>query len=106
MARRKASNLFWTSPVPYSLPSVKRGDEKSLPENRPAIIEKIRRRLEEEKKAIRQNYSNGEFITSSIIIGTRFEEVADRRMELDGAANEAHYDPKLGWWWRRGGCFD
>jgi hypothetical protein len=57
-------------------------------------------------KGHRQNFSNGEFISSSLIIGKTFEAVADRTLDLDGAGYVAHYDPVLKIYWRPGGCFD
>lgn len=106
-SRQTSSLPFWTVPSRgYTPPPVKKGDTRPLPEKRKTVLDKIMKRLDEEKRAIRQEYSNGEFISSSIIVGKKFEEVADRKLELDGGGDEAHFDPELKLWWRKGGCFD
>lgn len=89
-------------------PSVTDGGQRSLPESREDIVSKIMDQLTASgaKPAIRQEYSNGEFISSSLIVGTSFAAVADRALDLDGAQHVAFFDSDLGLWWRRGGCFD
>lgn len=90
------------------LPKVQMGGKDKLPESRSEVIFKILDRLTGAgaPEAIRQEYSNGEFITSSLIIGTTLAAVSDRKHDLDGAGHTAYFDPDLGLWWRRGGCFD
>ncbi len=89
---------------------VTRGGEKPLPESRPDVVKKMLDRLAQEeqagRKAFRQEFSNGEFTASSLIIGREFTAVANRRMDLECASNEAFYDPKLAIYWRQGGSFD
>jgi len=104
--------------------TVTRGEDAPLPEKREAILEKILTRLslaenahEKEKldrnlpplhtnPAIRQDYSNGEFTSSSIIV-SRTEKGAMRKdLELEVAERTVHFDAQLKLWWRQGGSFD
>ena len=81
------------------------GGEAVIDERREHILDKISRELET-AEAYRQNYSNGEFISNSLIVGRTFEAVSGRELELDGAARVAFHDVKRNWWWRQGGCWD
>ena len=92
---------------PYVVPRVRDGGELALPESRPDVITRILQRLDEASGGpTRQDYSNGEFVSSSLILGRTLAQVADRRMDLEAAGHTAHWDPKLGLWWRRGGSWD
>jgi hypothetical protein len=98
---------FFTAYHPYRLPAVRNGEDKPLPENRKDVIARMIASLAlKPEKGYRQNYTNGEFISSSLIIGHSLKAVSDRTLDLDGASDTAHFDPELRLWWRAGGCFD
>lgn len=88
---------------------VRDGGAKELPESREDIRNSILDKLADAPAgtdAIRQDYSNGEFISSSLIVGTTLESVQNRKLDLDGADHTAYYDAELGVYWRRGGSWD
>lgn len=80
------------------------GEPKPLPESRPEIISKIIDRLNRDGP-FRQQYSNGEFVTSSLAIARTFEE-AKAVPTLDTSSYTVHYDAALNVYWRRTGSFD
>lgn len=92
----------------YRPPPVTSGGEGQIPETRPEVLEKIRARIETTTygEAFRQDYSNGEFTVSSLIIGRTFDAVKDAELELEVSGRVAYFDLKLGVWWRQGGSFD
>ncbi len=89
---------------------VQDGGEKQLSENRDEVVARMLERLKAEEakgnKAYRQDYSNGEFVSDSIIIGRTFAAVASRKLDYECAGDEAYFDPALQIYWRRGGSFD
>lgn len=100
MARRKSKSR------PYRFPPIVDAGIMPLPEKRADVVKKMLGNLSETKTVFRQNYSNGEFITSSTIIGKTFADVSDRALDLECAGNSAYFDDKLEIWWRTGGSFD
>lgn len=94
MARRRS---YWREPA------VTRGPNMPLPESRPEIVAKILARLE--NGPFLQQYSNGEFTSSSIAVGRTLEACKGVRV-LECAGYTVHYDEKLDLFWRRGGSFD
>lgn len=103
--RKKSPGYFLTSPMRgYREPEVTLGEPKPLPETRPEIVAKIVARLDA-TGPFRQNYSNGEFITSSLAIARTFEE-AKAVQALDTSSYTVHYDENLKIYWRRTGSFD
>ncbi len=95
MARRRMT---------YREPAVTQGPDQPIPETRPEVLARIKERLEREG-AFRQEYSNGEFISSSLAVGKTFEACKAVRT-LDGAGYTVHWDEKNQLFWRRTGCFD
>jgi hypothetical protein len=89
----------------YREPTVTRGPDQALPEKRPNVIEKIKARLVEKPKGFRFDFSNGEFISSSLCIASTFEDCKAVRT-LDTSSYTVHFDPTLKVFWRHGGCFD
>ena len=84
-----------------------RGSDAALPEARIEVRERlIDRLLSDASGAVRQDYSNGEFITSSFIVALTFEAACAKRLELEGADPVVHFDPDLTLYWRRGGWQD
>jgi hypothetical protein len=83
---------------------VKAGPDMPIPENRPDVLKKINARLDE-KGAFLQQYSNGEFTSSSLAIGRTFDECRSVQV-LECAGYTIHHDPVLDIYWRKGGCFD
>lgn len=87
--------------------SVTRGPDEPLPEKRFGVREGlIDRLLSAPTGAVRQDYTNGEFIVHSLIVSTTQEGASRRDLELDGAGPTVHYDPALTVYWRQGGCWD
>lgn len=75
-----------------------------IPESRPDVLKKIQERLDAEG-SFRQNYSNGEFISSSIAVSRTFE--GYRGVEvLECPGYTIHHDVEHNLYWRRAGCFD
>ena len=107
----KKNNLFigWSSPsrIHYTPPPIQDGGKLSIRgrESREELLIKFLVELDT-KNSFRQNYSNGEFICSSLIIGKTFKSVCDEKLELDGAHSVAYFDEELSLWWREGGYFD
>lgn len=92
----------------WTRPRVRNGGESPLPEKREDVRARMLERLTTPgaAAAIRQDFSNGEFTVSSLIIGESFEAVANRGLDLEVPGDEAFHDTELGVWWRRGGSFD
>lgn len=103
---RSASSFFFTAPSRgYREPEVTLGKPEPIPERRPEILEKILKKLEAQPEGFRQDYSNGEFISSSLCIAKTFEACKAVRT-LDTSSYTVHYDEKNQLFWRHGGCFD
>lgn len=100
--------IFWTVPDKnYRPPDITKGTPKAIPETRKDVVKKILKRVKDAKgKSIRFDYSNGEFITSSLVVGPTFNSVTDRSIDLDTSYDIAHRDSKLKVWWRHGGFSD
>jgi len=111
MPRRRRAPVgmpFFTSPSPGRgswPPPVTKGPNAPIPEKRPEVLAKIIARLEEKPQGFRFNYSNGEFISSSLCVARTFEDVA-KVEALDTPDYKAYYDEANKLWWRHGGCFD
>jgi hypothetical protein len=87
----------------YREPAVTRGPDKAIPETRQPVLAKILEKLE--KGPFLQQYSNGEFTSSSIAVGLTLEACKGVRV-LECAGYTVHYDPVLELFWRHGGSFD
>jgi len=97
---------FFTAPSRgYREPTVTLGTEMPIPEKRPEVLAKIVARLEEKPEGFRFNYSNGEFITSSLACARTFEGCA-KVASLDTSDYTVHFDPVTKIYWRNTGCFD
>lgn len=86
-------------------PTVKNGGSQPLRETRPDVLERMLARLEKEG-TYRQDYSNGEFTSRSVVLSKTFEGAADRKWDLECAHDVAHFDSKLVVWHRETGSFD
>lgn len=87
----------------YREPAVTLGEPKPMPEARPEVVAMIVERLE--KGAFLQQYSNGEFTSSSIAVARSFEKCKNVQV-LECAGYTVHHDVTLAIFWRRGGSFD
>ena len=105
MASRKRGQVFMGRGhgFGYREPAVTRGEDKPIPENRPEVLQKILAKLQE--GPFLQQYSNGEFTSSSIAVAKTFEECKNVRV-LETPGYTVHFDPVNNLFWRRGGCFD
>lgn len=93
----------------FSQPHVVLGPDKPIPETRAEILERMVDAVTDPgnaSQAYRQNFSNGEFISRSLIVGATFGAAANRGLDLDGAGHVVHRDPGTGLFWRTGGSFD
>lgn len=100
------SRFFFTAPPRnWREPEVTLGEPKPIPEKRPEIIQKILSKLEAQPEGFRQDYSNGEFISSSLCIAKTFEDCKKVRT-LDTNSYTVHFDEANGLYWRHGGFFD
>lgn len=88
----------------YREPTVTLGEPKPMPEKRQDVIDRMLSRLAEQGPFLMQ-FSNGEFVSSSIALARTFEECAKVRV-LEAPGYTVHHDEKLGVFWRRGGSFD
>ena len=89
---------------PYREPEVVQGPDAPIPEERPDVLEKILNRLTTEGAHLQQ-YSNGEFTTSSLAVGLTFDDCKGVQV-LETPGYTVHYDKALGLFWRQGGCWD
>jgi hypothetical protein len=80
------------------------GSDQGIPESRPDVLKKIQERLDAEG-SFRQNYSNGEFISSSIAVSRTFEGCKSVQV-LECPGYTIHHDVEHDLYWRRAGCFD
>ena len=104
--RKSTASFFMTAPVRgWREPPVTLGTPQPIPEKRPEILAKIVAKLEAQPEGFRQDYSNGEFISSSLCIARTFEACKAVRT-LDTNSYTVHYDEVNKLFWRHGGCFD
>jgi hypothetical protein len=89
----------------YSAPKIINGGEKPLPETREEVLNKYVPRLEE-KDPVSIHYSNGEFISRSLILSKSFYGICNRSLDLESSSFTAFLDEEKKLWWREGGCFD
>lgn len=93
-----------SNPLPILAYTLTDGGPKPLPESRPHILA----RMQTEVNAhtfFRQDYSNGEFISSSLCVANTFSNLAKCRT-LEAPGYTAHWCEANKLWWRRGGSFD
>ena len=104
---RSNPSFYFTAPSRsgWREPEVKLGEPKPIPESRPEVLAKILAKLEAQPEGFRQDYSNGEFISSSLCIAKTFEACKKVRT-LDTNSYTVHHDEKNGLFWRHGGFFD
>lgn len=88
----------------YREPAVTLGTPMPIPEVRSEVLQKIDERLDT-KGPFLQEYSNGEFTSSSLAVARTFDECKAVRT-LDGAGYTIHHDAVLNIYWRKGGCWD
>ena len=82
-----------------------KGPNEAIPEHRTEVLQRMMEKVKE-SGVYRQNYSNGEFISRSTIISATEKGICNRGYDLDGAADEYHWDPAAQVFWRSGGSFD
>lgn len=88
----------------YREPPVTRGADAPLPESRHDVRARLLARLDREG-AFRQDYSNGEFTSSSLVVARTMED-ALRVAVLEAPGYTVHFDAVNNVFWRRGGSFD
>lgn len=76
-----------------------------LPEKRPDVIARTMGNLETDG-LYQIKYTNGEFITGSVVVGKTLKAVQDRKWDLECAHRTVRYDRQLQVFWRRTGSFD
>jgi hypothetical protein len=105
---KQRGGVFWSSggisTRDWDYRQVKAGPDMPIPESRPDVLKKIQERLDAEG-SFRQNYSNGEFISSSIAVSRTFEGCKSVQV-LECPGYTIHFDSAQNLYWRRGGCFD
>lgn len=102
MARRKAARFGWAGGSRgYREPEVKRGEDLLIPETRQEVLSRIIEKLDKDDPFLQQ-YSNGEFTSSSLTVAYSFEECKKVRV-LETPGYTVHKDPILGIFWRRCG---
>lgn len=113
MGSGRFANLTTAAGIPQAPqyrgePAIVRGADKAIPETREDVLSSIIDRLtaKDAPAAITQNYSNGEFISSSLIVGLTAAAVANRSLEHECAGYTIHFDAALGLFWRTGGSSD
>jgi len=96
---------FLTGGDVYKPPTVSLGGEQPLPEKREDIVLKMLCALDT-SPVYRQDFSNGEFTSNSLIVSKTVAGIGDRSKDLECAGDVAYFDPALKIFWRQGGCFD
>ena len=103
----RKSRMVWSGGVPrdmWDYRQLKAGPDMPIPEDRPEILEKIQARLDKDGSFLQQ-YSNGEFTSSSLAISRTFDGCRGVHV-LECPGYTIHFDAAQNLWWRRGGCFD